>query len=63
VAGWASDEQSPDLPQLLEILEDGAPVASILADRYRPIWSRRGSAPAVTASAWRSRHRTAPFAA
>jgi hypothetical protein len=36
VAGWASDEQSPTVPQLLEILEDGARLASILADRYRP---------------------------
>ena len=36
VRGWAGDPERPDEPVLLEVLVDGRPVASIVANGHRP---------------------------
>jgi hypothetical protein len=35
VAGWAQDEADPDTPVALQILDNGVPIARVLANRYR----------------------------
>jgi hypothetical protein len=35
IEGWARDEASPDTPVRLRILDNGVPIAEVVADRYR----------------------------
>lgn len=42
VVGWARNPEHPDAPVCLDVLVDGAPVATVLANRYREDLSAAG---------------------
>jgi len=42
IAGWAQDEEFPDAPVVLRILDNGATIARVIADRYREDLAQAG---------------------